>query len=50
VDKQVDIILPGGILIVCWDGVGEVSLAGPVETVFEGEWHNENLLREEIWK
>ena len=50
VDRQVDIILPGGTLTVYWDGVGEVLLAGPVETVFEGEWHNENLLREEIWK
>jgi len=34
----VDIILPGGKLIVEWGGVGEVYLSGPVEEVFTGEW------------
>ena len=37
-DGQVDIILPGGILTVSWDGTGEVLLTGPVEEVFIGEW------------
>jgi diaminopimelate epimerase len=37
-DKEVDITLPGGILNVSWDGVGEVLLTGPVEEVFTGEW------------
>ena len=35
---EVDIMLPGGELIVAWDGVGEVYLTGPVEEVFAGEW------------
>jgi len=38
IDNKVDIKLPGGILEVEWDGVGEVSLSGPAETVFTGEW------------
>ena len=37
-DNQVDIILPGGQLIVEWDTVGQVYLSGPVEEVFAGEW------------
>jgi diaminopimelate epimerase len=41
VDRQVDIILPGGTLTVSWNGVGEVLLAGPVEEVFTGEWLEE---------
>ena len=35
---DVDIILPGGVLTVAWDGVGEVMLSGPAEMVFQGEW------------
>lgn len=35
---DVDIILPGGVLTVAWDGVGEVMLRGPAEMVFQGEW------------
>ncbi len=35
---DVDIILPGGVLTVDWDGVGEVMLRGPAELVFHGEW------------
>jgi diaminopimelate epimerase len=35
---NVDIILPGGVLTVAWDGMGEVMLLGPAELVFEGEW------------
>ncbi|MFC1986879.1 diaminopimelate epimerase, partial [Chloroflexota bacterium] len=38
IDNQVDIKLPGGILQVEWDGIGEVLLSGPAETVFTGEW------------
>jgi diaminopimelate epimerase len=38
VDRQVDIILTGGTLIVSWDMAGEVLLSGPVEEVFTGEW------------
>ena len=38
IDNKVDIKLPGGILEVEWDGVGEVLLSGPAEVVFTGEW------------
>ena len=38
IDKQVDIILPGGTLTVTWDRVGEILLTGPVEEVFSGEY------------
>ncbi len=38
IDNKADIKLPGGILEVEWDGVGEVFLSGPAETVFSGEW------------
>ena len=38
VDRQIDIILPGGTLTVSWDRVGEVLVTGPVEEVFTGEW------------
>ena len=41
IDNKVDIQLPGGILDVDWDGVGEVFLGGPAEVVFTGKWHNE---------
>lgn len=37
-DNTVDIILPGGILTIDWDGKGEVLLSGPAEIVFEGRW------------
>jgi diaminopimelate epimerase len=30
--------LPGGILEVDWNGIGEVLLSGPAEIVFDGEW------------
>jgi len=40
IDKKADIRLPGGILEVEWDGVGEVYLKGPAETVFSGNWPN----------
>ncbi len=38
IDNQVDIIFPGGTLTIHWDRVGEVSLTGPVEEVFSGEY------------
>ena len=38
IDRKVDIILPGGILTVYWDRVGEVLLIGPAEEVFTGEY------------
>ena len=41
IGKKVDIKLPGGILAVEWDGVGEVLLSGPAEVVFAGEWPSE---------
>jgi diaminopimelate epimerase len=38
VGERVDITLPGGVLVVEWDGAGECYLAGPAELVFVGEW------------
>ncbi|MDH4067702.1 MAG: diaminopimelate epimerase [Dehalococcoidia bacterium] len=38
VDRELDIMLPGGTLTVSWDRVGEVLLTGAVEEVFTGEW------------
>ena len=38
IDNKVDIKLPGGILTVEWDRVGEIFLGGPAEFVFTGEW------------
>jgi diaminopimelate epimerase len=37
-EHKVDIKLPGGTLDAEWNGVGEVILGGPAETVFEGKW------------
>jgi diaminopimelate epimerase len=42
-DNIVDIILPGGRLIVEWDGSGEVLLSGPAEIVFSGEYPDETI-------
>jgi diaminopimelate epimerase len=36
--NKVDIMLPGGKLVVEWDINGDVYLTGAVETVFTGEW------------
>ena len=41
IGNEVDIKLPGGVLTVEWDGVGEVLLSGPAEVVFTGEWSRE---------
>jgi diaminopimelate epimerase len=43
VAQQVDITLPGGVLTVSWDRVGEVQLTGPVQEVFSGEWLGEEI-------
>jgi diaminopimelate epimerase len=45
-DNRVDIKLPGGILNVEWGGKGEVSLSGPAEIVFSGEWPDENIAKD----
>ena len=37
-DNLVSIKLPGGILEVFWDRVGEVMISGPAEIVFNGKW------------
>jgi diaminopimelate epimerase len=39
IGDEVDITLPGGVLTISWDGVGEVYLEGPAEEVFEGDWN-----------
>ena len=38
VGDRVDITVPGGTLVIEWDGAGEVDLSGPAERVFAGEW------------
>jgi diaminopimelate epimerase len=38
VGDRVEINQPGGVLIVEWDGAGDVCLGGPAEFVFEGDW------------
>lgn len=38
VDSPVNIILPGGMLSLEWDGKGEVYLSGDARLVFKGEW------------
>ena len=38
VGDRVDIMQPGGLLTVEWDGRGDVYLTGPAESVFDGEW------------
>ena len=38
VDNKVNLKLSGGTLQVEWDGIGEVLMSGPAETVFTGEW------------
>jgi diaminopimelate epimerase len=41
VGERVEIKLPGGILNVTWDRVGEVLLGGPARIVFTGNWSGE---------
>ena len=38
VDDKVTVELPGGELLLEWDGSGPVFMTGATETVFEGEW------------
>jgi len=44
IDNKVEIKLPGGILDVEWDRVGEVLLGGPAEIVFSGDWTDKGRL------
>ncbi len=37
-NDQISVKLPGGTLTVEWDEEREVSLSGPAEKIFEGEW------------
>ncbi|MFC1848497.1 diaminopimelate epimerase [Chloroflexota bacterium] len=39
-DNPVDIVLPGGTLIVDWNGSGEMLLSGPARLVFHGVWED----------
>lgn len=39
-DRLVD-SLPGGDLVLEWDGEGSVFMTGPATRVFDGEWHTE---------
>ncbi len=39
-DRVVD-SLPGGDLVLEWDGEGSVFMTGPAARVFDGEWHSE---------
>jgi diaminopimelate epimerase len=38
---EANLKLPGGDLTVRWDGVGEVEMEGPIETVYKGVFHSE---------
>jgi diaminopimelate epimerase len=44
VEDRVEVRLPGGSLVLEWDGEGEVYLSGPAERVFIGTWPEERLL------
>ena len=37
-DSPVEVVLPGGTLVIEWNGKGPVYLTGPVERVFSGQW------------
>jgi diaminopimelate epimerase len=41
VEDRVELRLPGGTLLLEWDGESEVYLSGPAERVFVGEWPDE---------
>jgi len=36
--ERVEVVQPGGELVVEWDGENEVFLSGPAEFIFEGDW------------
>ncbi len=38
VDDTTLVQMPGGLLTLTWPGYGQVTMEGPVEEVFEGEW------------
>ena len=38
VDNKVTVSLPGGDLIIEWNGQDEVIMEGPIEEVFQGKW------------
>lgn len=46
VDSPVEVVVPGGRLGLEWDGLTEVYLSGPAESVFTGYWPEANLLEE----
>jgi diaminopimelate epimerase len=37
-NKKIDIIMPGGILTIEWDGKNNVFMTGSAEEVFKGDW------------
>lgn len=38
IGNEVDVRLPGGTLIIGWDGEGDVFMTGPAAEVCEGSW------------
>ena len=40
--NSTNVTLPGGILVIDWDGEGNVYLSGPAEYVFTGAWEEPN--------
>jgi diaminopimelate epimerase len=40
---EVQVFLPGGVLAVEYDGISEVFMTGPAETVFCGEWPSDDV-------
>lgn len=40
--NKTNVALPGGALVIDWDGVGSVYLSGPAEYVFTGAWEEPN--------
>jgi diaminopimelate epimerase len=34
----VEASVPGGSLVIEWDGQGDVYMTGPVQRVYDGEW------------
>ena len=38
VDDTTQVHMPGGVLALTWPGSGQVTMEGPIEEVYEGEW------------
>lgn len=38
IGDEAQVRLPGGTLMITWDGEGDIMMTGPAATVFEGEW------------